>query len=162
MDIEVELENFLGEKRALIDAITREFRSGEPAKTIALSVSRAFSRDQVTQYLGAVALHDSARKALQEANLAHAFDVRVTGIDAPREARILIAADPAETPDYADLPARIRAAFRDFHLTLDLTKDFPVGEEFPRGEHGRVIDSFVDEVLLDCEPVRLIKATPRT
>ncbi|MFF1378700.1 hypothetical protein [Streptomyces sp. NPDC058308] len=156
MDIEVELKNYLGEKRALIDAITREFRNGVPAKTIALSVGRAFSRDQVTQYLSAVALHDSARKALQEADLTHAFDVRVTGMDAPREARVQIAADPAETLDYADLPARIRKAFRDFHLTLDITKDYP------RGEDDRITDALLDEVLLDGEPVRLVKATPRT
>ncbi|GGV50611.1 hypothetical protein [Streptomyces spectabilis] len=156
MDIEVELENYLGEKRALIDAITREFRDGTPAKAIAVRVAGAFSRDQVTQYLSAVALHDSARKALQEADLAHAFDVRVTGIDAPREARIQVAADLAETPDYADLASRARAAFRDFHLTLDVTKDLP------RGEDDRITDAFLDEMLLDGEPVRLVKATPRT
>ncbi|MFF7988078.1 hypothetical protein ACFZDK_55375 [Streptomyces sp. NPDC007901] len=160
MGIEVELQNYLGEKRALVDAIAREFRGGTPAKTIALSVARAFSRDQVTQYLSAVALHDSARKALREADLAHAFDVWVTGIDAPREARIQIAADPAETPDYADLASRVRAAFRDFYLTLDLTLD--VTKDFPRGEGHRITDAFLDQALLDGEPVRLVKATPRT
>ncbi|CAM5245062.1 hypothetical protein SCYAM73S_06924 [Streptomyces cyaneofuscatus] len=48
MDIKTELDNFLGKKRALVDAITREFRSGTPAKAIARTVSPAFSRDQAT------------------------------------------------------------------------------------------------------------------
>jgi hypothetical protein len=60
-----------------------------------------------------------------------------------------------ETPDYADLASRIRTAFREFHLTLDVTKDFP------RGEDDEITDAFLDEVLLDGEPVQLVKATPR-
>ncbi|MFI8943145.1 hypothetical protein [Streptomyces syringium] len=151
MDIKTELDNFLGAKRALVDAITREFRAGKPAKAIARTVVAAFSRDQVTQYLGAVALHDTARKALREAGL-ELVDVRVTGIDAPREAHLAIAADPAETPGYAGLPSRIRAALHDFHITLDL----------PRGEHDEITDDLIDGFLLDGEPVRLIKLKPRT
>ncbi|MFJ6730544.1 hypothetical protein ACIQPQ_37240 [Streptomyces sp. NPDC091281] len=77
----------------------------------------------------------------------------VTGIDAPREARLTIAADPAETPDYATLPSRIRAALRDFHLTLGLTQV---------GEHDEITDGLIDELLLDGEPVRLVKLQPRT
>jgi hypothetical protein len=152
MDIRTELDNFLGEKRALVDAITREFRGGTPAKAIARSVGAAFSRDQVTQYLAAIALHDTARKALREAGLELA-DVGVTGIDAPREARLTIAADRAETPDYATLPSRIRAALRDFHVTLDLPQV---------GEHDEITDDLIDEFLLDGEPVRLVKLQPRT
>ncbi|GAA0432100.1 hypothetical protein [Streptomyces luteireticuli] len=155
MDIRTELDNFLGEKRALVDAITREFRAGTPAKAIARSVAPAFSRDQVTQYLAAVALHDTARKALGEAGI-ELVDVRVTGIDAPREALVTIAADPAETPDYATLASRVRTALRDFHLTLDIPQDFP------RGEDDRITDELIDEVLLDGEPMRLIKLRPRT
>lgn len=98
MDIRTELDNFLGEKRALVDAIAREFRAGTPAKEIARTVAPAFSRDQVTQYLSAVALADKARKALDEAGLAFAADVLVSGIDTPREARLIPAADPEETP----------------------------------------------------------------
>ncbi|MFW3470146.1 hypothetical protein ACN24M_01435 [Streptomyces microflavus] len=151
MDIRTELDSFLGAKRSLVDAITREFRSGTPAKAIARSVSPAFSRDQVTQYLAAVALHDSARTALQEAGL-ELVEVRVTGIDAPREARLTVAADPAETPDYEDLPSRIRSALRDFHITLDL----------PQGEHDEITDDLVDTFLLDGDTVRLVKLKPRT
>ncbi|MFF2618531.1 hypothetical protein [Kitasatospora sp. NPDC058046] len=151
MDIRTELGNFLGEKRALVDAITREFRAGTPAKAIARAVSPAFSRDQVTQYLAAVALHDTARTALKEAGLA-LVGVRVTGIDAPREALLDIAAEPAETPDYEDLPSRIRSALRDFHITLDL----------PAGEHDETTDDLIDSLLLEGEPVRLVKLKPRT
>lgn len=151
MDIRVELDSFLGAKRSLVDAITREFRAGTPAKAIARSVSPAFSRDQVTQYLAAVALHDSARTALQEAGL-ELVEVRVTGIDAPREALLTVAADPAETPDYEDLPSRIRSALRDFHITLDL----------PQGEHDEITDDLVDTFLLDGDTVRLLKLKPRT
>lgn len=157
MNIKPEVENFLGGKRALVDAITRKFRSGAPARAVARSIpTAAFSRDQVTQYLAAVALNDKAAKALREAELDSAVDVRATGIDAPREARLNIAADPAETPDYATLPTRIRTALRDFHITLDVTSDFP------RGEDDKITDELVDEILLDGEPVQLVKLKPRT
>ncbi|MFF0105031.1 hypothetical protein [Streptomyces hirsutus] len=63
-----------------------------------------------------------------------------------------IAGDPAETPDYGSLPNRIRAALRDFHVTLDL----------PQGEHDDLTDDLIDRLLLDGEPVRLIKLKPRT
>ncbi|MEU1132613.1 hypothetical protein ABZ383_22590 [Streptomyces sp. NPDC005900] len=152
MDIKTELDNYLGEKRALIDAITREFRGGTPAKTIARTVVSAFSRDQVTQYLAAIALHDAARKALHEAGVGSAGDVWVTGIDAPREARLTIAADPAETPDYTALPDRIRSALRDVQITLDL----------PQSEHDDITADVIDKALLDGEPVRLVKLKPRT
>lgn len=153
MDIGRELTNFLGERRNLIDAITREFRAGTPAKEIARAVGPAFSRDQVTQYLAAIALHDAARKAFQEAGLAHAVSVSVTGIEAPREARIVLAADPAETPDFDKLPERMRGALHDYHITLDL----------PAGEHDEeATTAVIDELLLDTEPIRLVKQKPRT
>ena len=155
MDISTELANFLGEKRALVDAITREFRRGAPAKAIAREVAAAFSRDQVTQYLAAVALHDAARKALREAGLDAAGSVSVTGIDPPREAHLAIGADPSEVPAYADLPTRIRVALRDFHITLDLP-------QADRAEHDAVTDELVDKLLLNGERVRLIKLKPRT
>ncbi|KNE83301.1 hypothetical protein AB0B04_19040 [Streptomyces xinghaiensis] len=151
MDIRTEVENFLGEKHALVDAITREFRAGTAAKAIARTVAPAFSRDQVTQYLAAIALHDAARKALRESGLELA-EVSVTGIDAPREAHLRIAADPAETSDYVALPNRIRAALRDSLITLSL----------PHGEHDEITDELIDELLLDGEPVRLVKLKPRT
>ncbi|MET9778949.1 hypothetical protein ABZ023_32650 [Streptomyces sp. NPDC006367] len=155
-ELRTELDNFTASRNALIDILTREFRSGTSARALANSVSPAFSRDQVVQYLGAVALHDSARSALKRAGLNAAADTRVTGIDAPREATLNIVVDPAETPDYADLPGRIRAALRDSHLTLALTRDFPTDED------TQITDDFIDEVLLDGEPVRIVKATPAT
>ncbi|MFD7161107.1 hypothetical protein ACFV9C_41440 [Kribbella sp. NPDC059898] len=151
MDIRIELDNFLGERRLLVDAITREFRAGTPAKAVARAVAPAFSRDQVTQYLAAVALQDSARKALREAGITWA-DVSVTGIDAPREARLRIAANPTENPDFTSLPAQIRAALRDFHIGLDL----------PQGEHDDITDELVDDLLLNDEPARLVKLKPRS
>ncbi|MEV4999388.1 hypothetical protein [Streptomyces niveus] len=154
MDIRTELDNFLGEKRALVDAMAREFRNGTPAKEIARSAAAAFSRDQVTQYLSAVALHDATRKALHEAGLAFAADVSVTGIDAPREAWLVIAADPEETADFAALPTRVREALRDFHISLGLPQI---------GEHENDIsDVEIDEFFLDAQPVRLVKLKPRT
>lgn len=155
MDIGTELGNFLGEKRALVAAITREFRAGAPAKAIAREVAAAFSRDQVTQYLAAVALQDAARKALREAGLGGAAGVSVTGIDPPREAHLALGADPSEVPGYPDLPARVRAALRDFHITLDLP-------QADRAEHDAITDELIDNLLLDGEPVRLIKLKPRT
>jgi hypothetical protein len=163
MDIRSALSNFLGEKRALVNAITREFRDGTPAKTIAREVAEAFSRDQVTQYLAAVALADAASKALQEAQLGGVASAWVTGIDPPREAHLAISTDPAEAPDskglpgsdYAGLPSRIRAALRDFHITLDLPR---AGRE----EHGILTAELIDKLLLDGEPVRLVKLKPRT
>ncbi|MFI1189644.1 hypothetical protein [Streptomyces californicus] len=154
--LRTELDNFLSSRNAVIDTITREFRDGTSARALANAVTQAFSRDQVVQYLGAVALHDSARSALKRADLGAAVDTSVTGIVAPREAHLNLAVDPAETPDYADLPGRIRAALRDSHLTLALTRGFPTGED------AQITDDFIDEVLLDGEAVRIAKATPAT
>ena len=154
--VELALKTFLGEKQLLLEALTRAHREGTEAKRLARLLAPAFGRDQVQQYLAAIRLHDSARRALSEAGLGAHLDVYVTGIESPREARLCLAADPAETPHHADLPRKIRAALRDFHLTLDVTRDFP------RGEDDRITDSFVDEVLLDGEPVRLVKAQPLT
>lgn len=149
MDIRAEVDNFLGEKRLLVEAITREFRNGTPAKTIAREVAPAFSRDQVTQYLAAVALCDAAGKALREAELI-AVGVNVTGIDAPREARLSLTEDPSGEKDWRSLPGRIRAALRDFHITLALP-----------GAHEVIGNDIVDQHLLGGLPVRLIKVTPR-
>ena len=139
-------------KGALVDAMTREFRRGASAMEIWRSVASAFSRDMVKQYLGAVALHDVAKKGLMEAGLDAAVGVSVTGIDAPREARLALTADPLEIPDFATLPQRIREALREFHITLDL----------PDGEHDEITGKLLDELLLDGEPMRLAKLKPRT
>ncbi|MET9694370.1 hypothetical protein ABZY81_39160 [Streptomyces sp. NPDC006514] len=128
----------------MVEAITGEFRSGTPAKVIARSVAPAFSRDQVTQYLAAVALHDSAARALEEAGLREHVDVRLTGMDAPREAHPAISVDPTQTPAAAGLAARIRGALRDLLITLDL----------PQGEHDEITDELIDGFLLDGQPVR--------
>ncbi|WP_410659583.1 hypothetical protein [Amycolatopsis sp. lyj-112] len=146
-----ELDNFLGAKRALVEAMVRDFEAGVPATNIALAASGAFGRDQVKQFLNAIALHNSARKALEEAGLAPVVDTSVTGIDAPREARLFLSANPAETPSYATLPQRIRDVLRDFLITLDL----------PKGEHDEVTEDLINSLLLDGEPIRLIKLEPR-
>jgi hypothetical protein len=151
-DIKPDLENYLGARRALIDTMTSAFRSGVPAMQVWRSVAQAFSRDQVKQFLAAVALCDAAREALARAGLGAAVDVSWTGIDAPREARLVIAADPEEITDFPSLPQGIRAALRDSHITLDL----------PQGERDEITDSLVDELLLDGERVRLVRAQPLT
>ncbi|MFJ5846407.1 hypothetical protein [Streptomyces sp. NPDC092903] len=47
---------------------------------------------------------------------------------------------------------QIRDSLRDFHITLDL----------PQGEHEDITDDLIDELLLDGEPVRLVKLKART
>jgi hypothetical protein len=150
-DIKPELDNYVGAKRTLIEAMVRAFRSGDSARAISHTVASAFSRDQVKQYLAAIALQDTARKAFTETGLDTTVGVWVTGIDAPREARLALAADPSEFADYPALPGRIREVLRDFHITLDPSQD----------ENDTTTDAMVDQVLLDGEPVRLIKAHPR-
>lgn len=151
-DITPELENYLGARRALIDTMTRQFRAGVPAMQVWRRVAQAFSRDQVKQFLAAVALHDTARKALANADLGADVEVSWTGIEAPREARLIIAVDPEEITDLPSLPRRIRAALRDSHITLDL----------PEGEHDEITDTLIDKLLLDGDPVRLVRAQPLT
>src|SRR5206468_8088542 len=114
------------------------------------TVAPAFSRDQVKQFLANVAIADSARKALTEAGLSAAVDAAVSGIDAPRQATLAATAAPAEIEDYDMLPQRVRAALRDFHLTLDL----PLGEEYETPEDSDV-GRFIDRLLLDGASVRL-------
>jgi hypothetical protein len=152
-DIRPDLENYLGARRTLVDTMTRQFRAGVPAMQVWRRVSSAFSRDQVKEYLAAVALCDGARTALTEAGLASCTAVSVTGIDAPREAHLAIAADPEEVPDFLTLPERIRGALRDFHITLDLPQ---------RAEHDEITPGLVDGFLLGGEPVRLVRLKPRT
>jgi hypothetical protein len=143
-------DNFLGERRLLVAAMTSASRKGVSAKEIARAVAPAFGRDQVLQFLAATALHDSARKALMEAGLDSVVDVSVTGIDAPREAHLHLSADPAEIPDFATLPQRIREALRHYLITLHL----------PKGGNDEVATEAVDESLLDAEPVRLVRLEP--
>ncbi|MBD0673897.1 hypothetical protein [Streptomyces sp. CBMA156] len=160
-DLRSARDNLLGERHILIHAMAHASRHGLSAKEIARLVTPAFGRDQVLQYLAVVALHDAADKALVEAGLDDFVDVSVTGIDAPREARLNLVADPAETPDFATLPGRIRDALRDFLITLDVSQGYPLGEDYPKGGDERVLAGFVDEVLLDGEPVRLARIEPR-
>lgn len=146
MDIKVELDNYLREKRALVDAIRREALARTPSAVIEMAVQPAFSRDQVRQYVAAVRMREAARKILEEAGLGDAADLRVTGIDPPREVRLNLTAGP-DYPGYATLPERIREAFRNF-ATLE-----PI-----RGHHDE--DKQVDDLLRDGEQVRLAKQKP--
>ena len=162
-DLRSARDNLLGEKDNLIGMMATASRHGLSAKEIARLVAPAFGRDQVLQYLAVIALHDAADKALDEAGLTDFVDVSVTGIDAPREARLNLVADPAETQDFATLPGRIRdALLRDFLITLDVTQGYPLGENYPKGPDGRITAGLIDEVLLDGEPVRLVRIEPRT
>ncbi|MFJ3799972.1 hypothetical protein ACIPSJ_27285 [Streptomyces sp. NPDC090088] len=154
MDITTSLgpirDNFLGERRLLVDAIAGAWREGTSAKEIARTVAPAFGRDQVLQFLAAVALHDSARKALAEAGLDGVTEVTVTGVDAPREARLCISADPSEVTDFDSLPQRIRAALHDFQITLAPTRDSDDPAASP------------DDLILDGQAVRLVRTEPRS
>lgn len=150
MDIETELANFLGERQRLVDAITAEFRAGTSASAIARTVAPAFGRDVVKEYLAAVDRGDRTRTALAEAGLTGLVDVRVRGIDPPREATLAASVDPAEVEDAAGLPGRLRAALTPFHLSLT-----PLGgDDTDAGE--------VDRLLGDGEAVRVVRTRPRT
>jgi hypothetical protein len=142
-------DNLLGERQLLIDEITRATRGGMAAKEVARLVTPAFGRDQVLQFVAAVTLRDSARTALAEADLDNVVDTSVTGIDAPREARLRLSADPDETPDHALLPDRIRAALRPFHITLAPARD------------GSDPHADPDDLLRDGQEVRLLRIEPR-
>lgn len=155
MHIQTELDNFLGERQRLIEAIADEFRSGTSASAIAATVAPAFSRDVVKQYLAAVDRSDKARKALNEAGLGRLVDVRVSGIDAPRQALIGLAVDPSETEDYQTLPQRLRHALAPFLLTVDL----PSGEA---PDTGASIDDAIDTLLLEGERAQIVRIKART
>ncbi|WP_329431095.1 hypothetical protein OG339_48900 (plasmid) [Streptosporangium sp. NBC_01495] len=150
--MQTEIDNFLNEKRLLIEAMVRKFRNGAPAGAIATSLWGVFEREQVMQYLEAVALQDRAGPALRKAGLDVAMGVCVTGLKAPREARLALSVDPAETPGYASLPARARAALANVHITLA-----PAGSD--DDDHPRADP---DDLLLDGEPVRLIDVQARS
>lgn len=116
-------DTYWGVRRALVEAITRQLRAGAPAMGVWRSVAPAFSRDQVKECAAALTAHDRARKTL--------------------------AADPAEMPDVAGLPRRVREALRNYHLTLAATS----------GEHALAT---VEAMPLDGEPARVAKARPLT
>lgn len=143
--------NFMGERRRLVDAIAGEYRAGASAASIAHRVSPAFGRDVVTEFCAEIRLYDSARKAMDEAGLRGQVSLTPPAIDAPREVRVNLAADPADlSPDaYAALPDRIRAALRDFQITLAPTADTDDGGP-------------VDATLLDGDAARLVRLAPRT
>jgi hypothetical protein len=148
--LQAELINFLGEKRNLVDAI-RDLRRGVPAKAIAREVAAAFGRDQVTQFLAALGLHDAARNVLKAVGLDAVTAVRFTGIETPREALVGLGADLVEIADLDTVATRVRSALRDILITVDL----------PDGEHDEVTDEFVDELFLDGQEVRLVRLKAR-
>ncbi|MFE5325491.1 hypothetical protein ACFRCG_03595 [Embleya sp. NPDC056575] len=151
-DIAPGLDNYHGARRALVDAVTAAFRSGTPAPDVARSVAPALGRDRVEEYLAAVAVHDAARRALDEAGLGFAADVSVSGMDAPREARLVVVVDPGDAPDHDMLVRRVRRALRDRHIAV----------EHPRGARGDAIDdTFIDEALVNGETMCLVEVRPR-
>ncbi|HEY3502029.1 MAG TPA: hypothetical protein VGN37_04455 [Actinocatenispora sp.] len=94
----------------------------------------------------------SGRHSVAEAGLDYAVDVSVTGIDPPRQARLIVSADPSEIPDHPTLARRIRDALRDCHIALAL----------PDNDPDTASAAQVDERLLDAEPVRLARLLPRS
>lgn len=104
------------------------------------------------EYLAAVAVHDAARKALDEAGLGFAADVSVSGIDAPREARLVVVVDPEDAPDHDMLVRRVWLTLRDRHIAMD----------HPRGGYEDTTDdTFIDEALVNGETVCLVEVRPR-
>ncbi|UUV32335.1 hypothetical protein NQK81_02455 [Amycolatopsis roodepoortensis] len=149
----VEVENFLGARRNVVEAITHDFlEEGCSARAVAAAASPAFGRDQVIEYLAAVALRQSAAKAIAEAGLASVADTGVSGIEAPREALVALSGNAEETADFAALPQRLRQALKEFAITVTVRA----------GEHDDITDDLVDSLLLDGEQVRLVKVEPRS
>lgn len=146
-DLRAIRDTYLGERRALVDALTRASREGIAAAEVARLVAPALGRDRVLEYLAAVTLGDDARTALAEARLDDVLDVSVTGIDTPREARLRLSADPCEITDLERLPRRCRAVLRDFHIALAPTHD-----DDPHAGP--------DDLLRDGRPVRLVRLEP--
>lgn len=157
MDMQTELSNFLGEKRNLVDAITREFRAGTSAAAIAREVTSAFGRDTVTQYLAAVERCDLAREALQGAALDGFVSAAVTGIEPPRQATICLTVDPAEVADIEGIPAEIRSALAPFHLGLELIAE---DDQVVSGTDPESVDHAVDRTLLDGDSVQIVRMRP--
>lgn len=147
MDPDTELRDDSGGEGQLPTGIKREFRNRTPAKQNAEGGQQTFGRDRVLEYLLAVKLPASARKALTAAGPGRAAHVALSGIETPQEARIHLSVEHAETPGLDDLPVRAREALAPFLTTL----------AFSVGGHGAV-----DERLLNTGPVRLTKARPRT
>ncbi|WP_410583880.1 hypothetical protein [Amycolatopsis sp. lyj-108] len=112
----------------------------------------AFGRDQVIEYLAALALRESASKAVGEAGLASIVDTSVSGIEAPREALVVLSGNAEETADFATVPQPLRQALHDFAITVTVRAS----------EHDEVTDDLVDSLLLEGEQVRLVKREPRT
>ncbi|MFJ7280713.1 hypothetical protein [Kitasatospora sp. NPDC098663] len=150
MDIKTELDNFLGEKRALVEAIVRESRRGVSAMEISRHVAPAFGRDVVKEFLASVDRHDRARVALRQAGLDGPVAVRMPSIDKPRAAALSLDMDPLEIPDLASVPARVREALRDIHIALCLP---------PRDER-ELTPTLTDELLLDGEEFHLAALKP--
>ncbi len=147
MDPDTELRDDSGGEGQLPTVIKREFRNRTPAKQNAEGGQQTFGRDRVLDYLLAVKLPASARKALTAAGPGRAAHVSLSGLETPQEARIHLSVEHAETLGLDDLPVRAREALAPFLTTL----------AFPVGGHGAV-----DERLLNTGPVRLTKARPRT
>ncbi|WP_413812727.1 hypothetical protein [Streptomyces sp. OE57] len=147
MDPDAQLRDDPGGEGQLPTGIKREIRNRTPAKQIAEGGQQTFGRDRVLDYLLAVKLPASARKALTVAGPGWAAHVALSGIETPREARIHLSVEPAETPGLDDLPLCAREALAPFLTTL----------AFSVGGHGAV-----GERLLNTGAVRLTKARPRT
>ncbi|WP_438452996.1 hypothetical protein [Streptomyces asiaticus] len=90
------------------------------------------------EYLLAVKLHLSARKALTAAGPGRAAHVARSRLEVPQEAHIHLSVGLAETPDLDDFPLCAREALAPFLTTL----------AFPVDGHGAV-----DERLLNIGPV---------
>ena len=121
------LENYLGARRALLDAMRADRQSGVSANDLARMVHSAWSRPTTLDFLRVLELRDEVRDLLERAGLKSYLDV-ITPAAAtePREVRLLVACDPLETPHeiWTSLPARIE----------ELLAGAEVAWAFPGGE----------------------------
>ncbi|MFF8786677.1 hypothetical protein [Streptomyces sp. NPDC015125] len=116
---QIALESYISARRALLDAMLADHRSGTSANDIAHMTSTAWSRPITLDYLSLRDRAARAREALKAAGLSGYVDVRTTGdIAGPRQVLLQIACDPVDMePDaWQELPNRIAGALVDARI----------------------------------------------
>ncbi|MFE4514740.1 hypothetical protein ACFRMQ_11190 [Kitasatospora sp. NPDC056783] len=124
------VDNYLGARRALIDAMRADQKGGVSANDIARMAMAAWSRPITLDYLKTWELRDDVQTLIEQAGLKSYVDVAATGAaSGAREVRLIIVCDPVETPpeEWAGLPGRIGELL----AASEITWAFPEGEELP-------------------------------
>nr|BEK71531.1 hypothetical protein KPHV_87580 [Kitasatospora purpeofusca] len=122
------LQNYLGARRALLDAMRADQQAGVSANDLARMVRPAWSRPTTLDYLKVLALRDEVRELLVQAGLKPYIDVTTpAAATEPREVRLLVACDPIETPPeiWTSLPSRIEELLTGAGLTWAFPDEEP-------------------------------------